>query len=127
MLKPTLVLGASLKSNRYSHFAVQKLSKYKHEVYPVGLRAGEIDGITVDTFETAFAKAKQDTSRFHTITLYIGPKHLSAYFDYILQLKPERVIFNPGTENPELYKLLQEQGINYEVACTLVLLSTNQY
>lgn len=127
MLKPTLVLGASLKSNRYSHFAVQKLSKYNYEVYPVGLRSGTIDGIVVDTVETAFAKAENHTSHFHTITLYIGPKHLTAYFDYIIQLKPKRVIFNPGTENPELYKLLQEHGINYEVACTLVLLSTNQY
>jgi len=127
MLKPTLVLGASLKSNRYSHFAVQKLQKFNHEVYAVGLRSGEIDGIVVDTFEDAFAKAKQHKSHFHTITLYLSPKHQAAYFEYIIALNPKRVIFNPGTENPEFYALLKEKGIAYEEACTLVLLSTNQY
>jgi predicted CoA-binding protein len=127
MRKKTLVIGASLKSSRYSNMAVQKLSRYGHEVYAVGLRNGEIGSIPVDTFENAFAKAKQHTSYFNTITLYIGPKHLPAYFDYIIQLKPARVIFNPGTENSELYKLLEENGIGYEIACTLVLLSTNQY
>lgn len=127
MRKKTLVLGASLKSSRYSNMAVQKLSRYGHEVYAVGLRNGEIGSIPVDTFENAFAKAKEYTSYFHTITLYIGPKHLPAYFEYIISLKPERVIFNPGTENPDLYKLLKENGIGYEIACTLVLLSTDQY
>ena len=127
MIKPTLVLGASLKPHRYSHFAVQKLAKYNHEVYPVGLRSGEIDGIEVDTFKIAFAKEKQHTSYFHTITLYLSPKRQEEYFDYVIGLKPKRVIFNPGTENPVFYKLLEEHGIGYEVACTLVLLSTNQY
>jgi predicted CoA-binding protein len=127
MLKPTLVLGASLKSNRYSHFAVQKLKKYNHEVYAVGLRPGVIDEVEVDTFKDAFAKAQKHKSHFHTITLYVSPKHQEAYFEYILGLNPKRVIFNPGTENPEFYKLLKERKIDYEVACTLVLLSTNQY
>lgn len=149
MTKKTLVLGASLKSIRYSHMAVRKLVKYNHEVYPVGLKTGEIDGIVVDTFDTAFAKsslgdlpagrqgsrleeeqsgkAEKGTSQFHTITLYLSPKRQSDYYEYILALKPQRVIFNPGTENPELYKLLDENGIAYEIACTLVLLSTDQY
>ncbi len=142
MKKKTLVLGTSLKSTRYSHMAVRKLVKYNHEVYPVGLKTGEIDGIMVDTFDTAFAKAslgdsrlegeqsgkaEKHTSQFHTITLYINPKRQSDYYEYIIKLKPQRVIFNPGTENPELYKLLEENGIAYEIACTLVLLSTDQY
>lgn len=127
MLKPTLVLGASLKSNRYSHFAVQKLTKYKHEVYPVGLRAGEIDGVAVVTFESAIAQAQQHKAYFDTVTLYLGPKHQESYMEYIISLAPKRVIFNPGTENPIFYKLLEENSIPYEIACTLVLLSTNQY
>lgn len=127
MIKPTLVLGSSLKPNRYSHKAVQKLRQYNHEVYAVGLRAGHIDDEEVDTFENAFAKAQHHTSTFHTITLYISPKRQDAYMDYVVQLKPERVIFNPGTENPEFYRLLEENNISYEEACTLVLLATNQY
>ncbi len=127
MTKKTLVLGASLKSIRYSNMAVRKLIKYNHEVYPVGLKYGEIEDTVVDTFHTAFAKAEEHTSQFHTITLYLSPKHQPDYYEYILKLKPQRVIFNPGTENSELYRLLEENGIAYEIACTLVLLSTDQY
>lgn len=63
----------------------------------------------------------------NTVTLYLNSKRQSEYYDYIISLRPERVIFNPGTENPELYKLLKENNIQSEVACTLVLLETNQY
>ena len=93
----------------------------------MGLRSGEIDGVAVDTFENAFAKASKHQSQFHTVTLYLSPKHQEAYFEYVLALQPQRVIFNPGTENPVFYALLKEKGIAYEEACTLVLLSTNQY
>ena len=62
-----------------------------------------------------------------TVTLYLNPKRQEEYYDYILSLKPQRVIFNPGTENPDLYKILRENNIENEVACTLVLLGTNQY
>ncbi|MEL6140948.1 MAG: CoA-binding protein, partial [Bacteroidota bacterium] len=62
-----------------------------------------------------------------TVTLYVGPRHQPAYYDYLLQLRPRRIIFNPGTENPELLQLAKEAGIETEVACTLVLLSTGSY
>lgn len=127
MLKPTVVLGASLKPNRYSHKAVIKLNNHGHEVYAVGLRAGHIQDVLVVTFDDAFAKASQQQSKFHTVTLYLSPKHQDAYIDYVVSLKPDRVIFNPGTENPIFYTILQENDIAYEVACTLVLLGTNQY
>lgn len=127
MIKHTLVLGASLKPGRYSNKAVSRLRNYDHPVYAVGLRAGQIIDVTVDTFDEAFAKAQQHKSHFHTVTLYLSPKHQNAYMDYVVSLKPERVIFNPGTENPDFYKVLEENDIAYEVACTLVLLGTNQY
>lgn len=127
ILKPTLVLGASLKSIRYSHLAVQRLLQYNHPVIPVGLRSGTIDGVEVITFESAFAKAETDRNTIDTVTLYIGPKHQRQYMDYVVSLQPKRVIFNPGTENPEFYALLKENNIAFEVACTLVLLGTNQY
>jgi hypothetical protein len=59
--------------------------------------------------------------------LYLNPKRQQAYYEYIIDLKPARIIFNPGTENPEFYKRLEAASIDYEAACTLVLLSTNQY
>jgi len=120
MSKKTLVLGASLKSNRYSHYAIQRLVANNHDVLAFGLKSGEVSGITIDTEMFPY-------ENLDTVTLYVNPQNQKAYYDYIISLKPKRVIFNPGTENPEFYKLLRENNIDFEVACTLVLLSTNQY
>ena len=120
MSKKTLVLGASLKPQRYSNIAVTRLVKYNHEVKAFGLRDGKVNGVTIDTELLPY-------KNINTVTLYLNPKRQVEYYDYIISLKPERVIFNPGTENPEFYKLLEENDIDYEVACTLVLLGTGQY
>jgi len=125
--KRTLILGVSLKPIRYSHLAVQRLQHYNHPIVAVGLREGVIGNQEVITFESAFAKAEKDKNTIDTVTLYIGPKHQHQYMDYVVSLQPKRVIFNPGTENPEFYTLLKENNIDFEVACTLVLLGTNQY
>lgn len=120
MNKKTLVLGASLNPNRYSYYAIQRLVANEYEVVAFGLKTGEVSGVKID-FELKVYEA------LHTITLYLNPKRQTSYYDYIISLKPERVIFNPGTENPELYNILKENNIPFEEACTLVLLSTNQY
>ena len=62
-----------------------------------------------------------------TVTLYLNAGRQLAYYDYILSLKPKRIIFNPGTENDELEQLAAENNIEALEACTLVLLSTGQY
>ncbi len=120
MSKKTLVLGASLKPNRYSNYAIQRLAANNVETVAFGLRKGEISGITIDTELINY----QD---IHTVTLYLNPKRQQEYYDYIVALKPKRVLFNPGTENPELYEILKTHNIAFEEACTLVLLSTQQY
>jgi len=120
MNKKTLVLGASLKPDRYSYLAVERLVSHNHSVFAFGLKPGVIAGIKIDTELISYKNV-------HTVTLYVNPKAQKMYYDYVVSLKPERVIFNPGTENPEFYKILEENNIFYEVACSLVLLSTNQY
>lgn len=120
MNKKTLVLGASLKPNRYSNYAIQRLVANGHEVVAFGLQQGEVLGVKIDTDLVPYED-------IHTITLYLNPTRQKDYYHFVVSLKPERVIFNPGTENPELYKILKENNIPFEAACTLVLLSTNQY
>ena len=120
-MKRTLVLGASPNAERYAYKATVMLAEHHHPVFPVGLRVEEIKEhqILVNT---------PVIENIDTLTLYVGPQNQPMYYDYILtQLKPKRIIFNPGTENPEFQKLAYEQGIETEIACTLVLLSTNQY
>lgn len=119
-MKKTLVLGASLKQSRYSNLAVNRLLDNNIETEAFGLREGTIREVEI---KTDF----KDFQDIHTVTLYIGAKHQPEYVDRILELEPERVIFNPGTENPELYEVLKKNGIEAEVACTLVLLGTGQY
>lgn len=120
MSKKTLVLGASLKPNRYSNMAIRKLVNYNYETVAYGMNNGEEFGVNIDT-------ELKEYKDIHTVTLYLNPQRQEPYYDYVVSLKPKRVIFNPGTENPEFYKKLKEYNIDYEIACTLVLLSTNQY
>ena len=119
-MKKTLVIGVSENPARYSFLAVNRLLKFQHEVKAIGLKQGNINGVTIDT-------GKPDYDNIDTITLYINPKRQPEYYDYIVGLKPKRVIFNPGTENPELETLLEKNNIEATEACTLVLLSTGQY
>ncbi|MAU25814.1 MAG: CoA-binding protein [Muricauda sp.] len=116
----TLVFGASLKPHRYSNMAIQRLVANQVPTVAFGPRNGEVSGVQVTT--------NLDTiQEIDTISLYMNPERQKAYYSDIIALKPRRVIFNPGTENPEFYKLLQENGIEVDVACTLVLLGTGQY
>lgn len=113
-------MGASLKPERYSNIAINRLTSYDHEVVAFGSKSGKINNVSIDTELLAYKD-------IDTVTLYLNPQRQKPYYDYIIGLKPQRVIFNPGTENPEFYNLLKQNAIDFEVACTLVLLGTGQY
>lgn len=120
MKKKTFVIGASLKPERYSNIAINRLVKYNHKVVAFGLREGMVAGVQIDTNLLSYKD-------IHTVTLYLNPERQKAFYDYIISLQPKRVIFNPGTENAEFQNLLEQHNIFFEEACTLVLLGTNQY
>ncbi|KQS35182.1 CoA-binding protein [Pedobacter sp. Leaf194] len=119
-MKKTLIIGASPDSSRYAYKAAHMLTRFNHQIVNVGIKRGEVAGVAIEQPE----KIHNDID---TITLYIGPALQAQYHDYILATKPKRVIFNPGTENYDLEKLLDANGIEPIEACTLVLLSTGQY
>lgn len=119
-MKKTLVIGASENPDRYSNKAIKALVSHNHEVVAIGLREGEVAGISFNSEKKAFENVD-------TVTLYVGPQNQPEYYKYILGLNPQRVIFNPGTENPEFIAKLESAGIYPEIACTLVLLATGQY
>lgn len=120
MKKKTLVFGASLKPDRYSNIAMSRLVNSGHEVVAFGLKNGEVGGVKIDADLMPY-------TNIDTITLYMNPTHQKAYYDYLIGLKPKRIIFNPGTENSEFQNILKQNNIYFENSCTLVLLSTNQY
>ncbi len=120
MNKKTLVLGASLNPARYSYLAINKLVRNNINTVAIGLKKGELEGVKIETEKILFED-------IDTVTLYLNARRQKEYYDYILSLKPRRVIFNPGTENPELYDLLRKNNIQFENACTLVMLSSRQY
>ncbi len=117
----TLVIGATDKTDRYAYKAVDLLLKNHHEVVGLGRQEGEVLGVKI-------LNGKPDLKGIDTVTLYVGPDHQPAYYDYILALKPRRVIFNPGTENPAFEELIHKQGgIEAIEACTLVMLTVGNY
>lgn len=120
MHKKTVVLGASENLERYSNMAVRKLIAYNHPVVAVGRGEGQINGIKI-TEEQALHDGVD------TVTLYLNPDNQREFYEYILGLKPKRIIFNPGSENDELAKIAAKRGIEILEACTLVMLSTGQY
>nr|WP_315211498.1 CoA-binding protein [uncultured Flavobacterium sp.] len=118
--KKTLVLGATTKPERYAFKAVNMLVDKGHAVIALGQNAGEVAGVKIQTKAIPL-------KNIDTVTLYLNPTRQRDYYNYIVEAKPKRVIFNPGTENPEFYQLLKLNDIKVEVACTLVLLATNQF
>lgn len=116
----TLVFGASLKPDRYSNRAVRLLRANAIETVAFGMKEGVISDVQVTT-------NLNNVQDIHTLSLYMNPERQKAYYREILELRPKRVIFNPGTENRELQDLLRENDIDYENACTLTLLATGQY
>lgn len=120
MNKKTLVLGASDNPSRYSFLAINRLRNYGHEVVAIGKKLTTVADVSVET-------EKKPINEIDTITVYLNPLHQKEYYDYILSLKPKRIIFNPGAENEELYDLAKDNNIEPLEACTLVLLNTGQY
>lgn len=116
----TLVLGASLKKDRASNLVIERLVQKGYPVVAVGQKSGLVAGQKI---ETELINFKGIT----TVSLYISPKHQPSYYDYIISLNPRRVIFNPGTENSKFIKMLEQQDIHAEVACSLVLLSIDRF
>ncbi len=119
-MKKTLVVGATPNPQRYAYMATTMLREYGHEVYPYGNKSGNIEDLPIH-------HNFPEETNFDTITLYLNPANQKAYEERILALKPIRVIFNPGTENPEFEMILSQNHIEAIEACTLVLLRTNQY
>jgi predicted CoA-binding protein len=118
--KKTLVLGASENPARYSYLAMKRLQSHQHPVVAVGKKQAMVNGVAIES-------EKIHWDGVDTITLYLNPANQKQYYDYIISLKPKRIIFNPGTENEELYELARKNNIQCIEACTLVMLSTGQY
>jgi len=116
----TLIIGASNNPERYSYLAAEKLLAYGHEIELIGKRPDVVFGKTINT-------EKKEFEDIDTVTMYISDKFQPEYYEYIVSLNPRRVIFNPGTENPEFEEILIHNDIHVEEACTLVLLGSGQY
>lgn len=121
-MKRTVIVGATTNKGRYAYLAAEMLTEFKHEIIPVGIKNGEVFGRQILNI-----REKPLVSDVDTITLYIGPQHQPEWYDYLLGLKPKRIIFNPGTENEKFERMAEEKGIEAVEACTLVMLRTGQY
>jgi predicted CoA-binding protein len=120
MSKKTLVLGASPTPARYSCKAIKRLLSHGHDVVAIGKAESEIDGLKI-------VKDMPEITDLHTVTMYLNPYKQELYLDYIIELSPKRIIFNPGSYNAKLDKLARQAGIEVVEDCTLVMLDTGDY
>lgn len=121
-MKKTLIVGATPNTGRYAFLAAEMLTDYAHDFVPLGIKKGEVLGRQILDI-----KQKPAISDIDTITLYIGPAHQPEWYEYLLSLKPKRIIFNPGTENSAFEAMARARGVETLEACTLVLLRSGQY
>ncbi|MBB4078311.1 hypothetical protein GGR28_000924 [Lewinella aquimaris] len=119
-MKTTLILGATTNPSRYAYLAAERLTAGGHQIIPVGIKHGNVLGYEI-------LHGKPDVPEVDTVTLYVGPRHQPEYYDWLLRVAPQRIIFNPGTENAELMRLAHDQGIEVVRGCTLVMLASGSY
>lgn len=122
MSKKTVIVGSSTNRGRYAWLAAQMLKEYGHPIVPLGVKSGEVLGE-----EILDIRKRPVIKDVDTVTLYLSPSNQEGWYDYLLDLKPKRMIFNPGTENEELESLARDRGIEVAEACTLVLLRSGQF
>lgn len=120
MGKVVIVLGASPKADRFSYKAVKSLIRHHHQVHAIGKRKGVIGDIVIHTDQPDFPNV-------NTITMYLAPYHQGEIFDYVISLRPKRVIFNPGTESEELEDILKSYNVEVVHDCTLIMLATGRF
>lgn len=120
--KKTLIVGATTNPSRYAYLAAKMFAERGMDFIPIGIKKGEVFGRNILDL-----KSKPELKDIHTITLYIGPDHQEEWMEYLISLKPKRIIFNPGSENPIFFKSASEAGIEVLPACNLVMLSTGQF
>ncbi len=121
MEKTTLVLGASPKPNRFAYKAVRSLQRRNIPVVAIGRKDYDLDGIRIRKGQP------RDIKGVHTVTLYLNPNNQKEYYDYILFLEPSRIIFNPGTWNPELADMASNHGIETVDGCMLIMLNNGKF
>jgi len=121
-MKKTVIIGATTNPSRYAYIAADMLTEYNHEIVPIGIKTGEVFGKPILDI-----RKNPEVTEVDTVTLYIGPQHQQEWYNYIFKLKPKRIIFNPGTENPEFEKQAEGLGIEVVEGCTLVMLRSNQF
>ncbi len=119
-MKTTLILGATPNVSRYAYLAAERLTSHGHEIIPVGIKEGRVQGKKI-------LHGKPDVPEIDTVTLYVGPQHQAEYYDWLLRVAPKRIIFNPGTENAELMNLARENDIEVVRGCTLVMLAGGSF
>ncbi|WP_245949355.1 CoA-binding protein [Echinicola strongylocentroti] len=121
-MKKTVIIGATNKSGRYAFMAAKMLAEHGHTFVPLSIHDGEVLGEKILDL-----KSKPAIPDVHTVTMYVNPAHQEEWEDYLVSLGPERVIFNPGSENQSFIDRLEKAGIEAVEACTLVMLRTGQF
>jgi predicted CoA-binding protein len=120
-MKTVAIIGASDKPERYAYKAMNALREHGYDVVLVNPFRSHIEGqkclTSVDEYE----------GDIDTVTLYVNPARFHDHIEDVIKASPRRVIMNPGTEDRQHEQVLSDSGIDVQKACTLILLSQNQF
>jgi predicted CoA-binding protein len=115
------ILGASPKPDRYAYRAFEMLRQYGHRPVPINPAFDDILG------EKCYPTIADVPKPIDTVTMYLGAARSNPLIEEILAAKPQRIIMNPGAENPTLAEKADAAGIEVIEGCTLVMLGTGQF
>lgn len=118
----TVILGATTNPSRYAYLAAERLEDKGFGFVPLGIKTGSVFGKAILNL-----REQPKIANVHTITLYVGPANQPEWIDYLIDLKPQRIIFNPGTENADFASKAKENNIEVVYGCTLVMLGNGLY
>ncbi len=120
--KKTVIIGATTNKGRYAFMAAERLKGANIDFVPIGIKKGEVFGKSILPI-----REKPMVSDVHTVTMYIGSQNQHEWYNYILSLKPQRILFNPGTENEAFQNMARQQNVEVVEGCTLVMLGVGTY
>ncbi len=123
-MSEVVVLGASNRPDRYAFMCMTTLAEMGHKAIPVNPRESMVLG---HYCYQNLKDLRKDHPAIDTLTIYVNPDISGKLEKDIIELKPKRVIFNPGSENHHLQKMLEKENIKCLEACTLVMLRTGQF
>jgi predicted CoA-binding protein len=118
-MKTIAVIGASKNREKFGNKCIRAYMAAEYTVYPVNPHENEIEGLK------CYKSVLDIKDKVDIISLYVLPSVTKEIINEIIKKKPDAVYFNPGTDDLETEKKLEEKGISVKKQCSIVALGVS--